>query len=414
MILPGPTRFTSERKLVNSFDVDLQEAESLIESGNLSGSRMKLNILRTQSPESIEVMIDLAVVDILQGNLDEAESLLLQVLAEHPENEIARENLALARAKRQAQGHAAVAPGNQCTSRAPAPADTTGGGSGRLQQIENLLGDYSSRTHAWKALGSEHVLQQLTYGDFPRRVTISGKPEPCNRARSGFPIPPSNLTMGYGGGDMDSYMKSGQSSRDALQSLLSAHHVVMNPGDAMLDWGCASGRVLQYFSDLAPACEVWGGDVDVPSIEWARAHLAPPLRFFNCSSLPYLPFHDGKFKFIYALSVFTHLTLFRDMWLLELDRILCKDGLIVVTVHDENTWKLFREKGMPGWVPSELASNASLPGECVEVRGSFWYQNFTFFTTGYLRRVWGQYFEIVEIRPRSEGYQTAVVLRKRT
>jgi ubiquinone/menaquinone biosynthesis C-methylase UbiE len=188
----------------------------------------------------------------------------------------------------------------------------------------------------------------------------------------------------------------------------------MNPGDAMPDWGCASGRVLQYFSDLAPACEVWGGDVDVPSIEWAKGHLAPPLRFFNCSSLPYLPFHDGKFKFVYALSVFTHLTLFRDMWLLELDRILCEDGLIVVTVHDENTWKLFREKGMPGWVPSELASNTSLPGECVEVRGSFWYQNFTFFTTEYLRRVWGQYFEIAEIRPQSEGYQTAVVLRKRT
>jgi SAM-dependent methyltransferase len=187
----------------------------------------------------------------------------------------------------------------------------------------------------------------------------------------------------------------------------------MEPGDAVLDWGCASGRVVQYFRDLTPACEVWGGDVDVPSIEWAKAHLAPPLFFFNCSSLPYLPFQDGKFKFIYALSVFTHLTLFRDMWLLELARVLRNDGLIVLTVHDENTWKFFKEKSMPGWVPSELASKAELPGECIEVRGSFWHQNFTFFTTGYLRRVWGQYFEMVEIRPQSESYQTAVVMRKK-
>jgi SAM-dependent methyltransferase len=399
---------------VNSFDVELQEAETLIERNNLQGGRVKLNVLRTKFPESLEVMIDLAVVEMFQGDLDAAQVLLMEVLIRQPDNEIAQENLALIRAKQQAQRKTPLDSGTKHAALTPAHAETPVVQSGKIRQIENLLGDYTSRTHAWKALGSEHVLQQLTYGNFPQHITISAAPEPCNHTNDGLPIPPSNLTMGYGGGNMESYMASGQWSHDALCSLLAAHNVVMMPGDAMLDWGCASGRVAQYFRDLTPACEVWGGDVDVPSIEWAKAHLAPPLSFFNCSSLPYLPFQDEKFKFIYALSVFTHLTLFRDMWLLELARVLRNDGLIILTVHDENTWKFFKEKSMPGWVPPELASKASLPGECIEVRGSFWHQNFTFFTTEYLRRVWGQYFEIGEIRPQSEGYQTAVVLRKKT
>lgn len=399
---------------MSTLDVEIQEAEALVEHGNLHEGHVRLGLLRVQFPESLEVMIDLAVVEMFQGNLDAAQALLMEVLTRQPDNEIALENLTLIRAKLQTQRMAPGDGGTKHSASTPALAETPAVQSGKIQQIENLLGDYTSRTHAWKALGSEHVLQQLTYGNFPQRITMSAAPEPCNHTKDGLPIPPSNLTMGYGGGNMESYMASGQWSHDALCSLLSAHDVKMEPGDAMLDWGCASGRVVQYFKDLTPGCEVWGGDVDVPSIEWAKAHLAPQLSFFNCSSLPYLPFQDGKFKFIYALSVFTHLTLFRDMWLLELARVLRNDGLIILTVHDENTWKFFKEKSMPGWVPPELASKAMLPADCVEVRGSFWHQNFTFFTTEYLRRVWGQYFEIAEIRPQSEGYQTAVVLRKKT
>jgi len=399
---------------VSNLDVEIQEAEALVERGNLHEGRLQLSLLRIQYPESLEVMIDLAVVEMFQGNLDVAQALLMEVIARQPDNEIAQENLALIRAKDLSQRRMPADIGTKHPDLSSTQAETPVVQTGKIRQIENLLGDYTSRTHTWKALGSEHVLQQLTYGDFPQRIKISTKPQPCIHTKEGFPIPPSNLTMGYGSGNMESYMASGQWSHDALCSLLAAHNVVMMPGDAMLDWGCASGRVVQYFRDLTPACEVWGGDVDAPSIEWAKTHLAPPLRFFNCSSLPYLPFQDGKFKFIYALSVFTHLTLFRDMWLLELARVLCKDGLIIVTVHDENTWKFFKEKSMPGWVPPELASKASLPGGCIEVRGSFWHQNFTFFTTEYLRRVWGQYFEIAEIRPQSESYQTAVVLRKKS
>ena len=398
---------------MQQYDVTLQEAEAHIEQGNLREGRSMLNNLRLKFPESIAVVNDLAVVEMLEGNFDTAQGLLKGILVREPDNEIAHENLEIIAARRTA------APGTEAppfvVPPVPLPPAERGpAGSGAAFMTEKLFGDYTSRTIAWKSLGPEHVLQQLTCGDHPQRITITAGPEPSGRTSDGFPIPPSTLTMGYGGGNMDTYMATGRWSFDALSALMTAHNLKIEPGDAVLDWGCASGRVLQYFRDVARTCEVWGGDVDWPSIEWARSNLSPPLKFFNCSSLPYLPFPDATFKFIYALSVFTHLTLFRDMWLLELSRVLRKDGLLIVTVHDENTWKHFKENGMPGWVPQELAMKPLLPGECVELRGSYWYDNFTFFTTAYLRRVWGQYFEVLEIRPKSEGYQSAVVLRKHT
>jgi hypothetical protein len=68
---------------------------------------------------------------------------------------------------------------------------------------------------------------------------------------------------------------------------------------------------------------------------------------------------------------------------------------------------------MPHWVPSELRHERTLPGECVEIRGSRWDQCYTFFTTAYVRKVWGQFFRVAEVRPCADCYQSAVILRQR-
>jgi ubiquinone/menaquinone biosynthesis C-methylase UbiE len=120
----------------------------------------------------------------------------------------------------------------------------------------------------------------------------------------------------------------------------------------MLDWGGASGRAARNFlSEARRGVDVWGCDVHAPSIQWAQNHLSPPFKFFNSSNLPRLPFADGTFKFIYGLSVMTHLIAMRDLWLLELGRVLTDDGCLILTVHDENTWAWFRERGMPAAWP---------------------------------------------------------------
>ena len=279
--------------------------------------------------------------------------------------------------------------------------------------LAGLLGDFAARTRAWQQLGPEHLLQQFVVGVEPRRAVIRRKPAATPKAADGFAVPPVELTMGYGAGDLDYYLKIGRRSYEKLSGLLSAQNVTLGAGDATLDWGCAAGRVVRCFTEeTRRGCAVWGADVHAPSIEWARHHLAPPFRFFNCSSLPHLPFADGTFKFIYGLSVVTHLVALRDLWLLELHRVLRPGGCAILTIHDENTWSWFHEKGMPGWMPEELRAEPSLPGEGVDVQGSTWDQTYTFFHSDYVRRAWGQYFRVAEIIPRADSYQAAVVLRK--
>jgi ubiquinone/menaquinone biosynthesis C-methylase UbiE len=282
-----------------------------------------------------------------------------------------------------------------------------------LKSLEQLVGDYTARAQTCRAFGPEHLLQLLTVGDYQCPVAIHPGRAPAPPAADGFPLPPVALTMGYGAGDLDHYLACGRRSYEVLSGLLAAQRVRLEAGDAMLDWGCAAGRALRNFSAEAQrGCRVWGCDVHVSSIAWAQQHLAPPFRFFNSSSLPHLPLADGTFKFIYGLSVMTHLVTMRDLWLLELRRVLRPDGMVVLTVHDENTWAWFRERGWPGWMPPELRVHNTLPGESVDIRGSSWEHCYTFFHTDYIRRVWGQFFTVTDIVPRADCYQSAVILRK--
>jgi len=278
--------------------------------------------------------------------------------------------------------------------------------------LDGLAGDYPARVAAWRKLGTEHLLQQFFVGDFDSSVAIYPKPAAGKLGSDGLPLPPADLTMGYGAGNLDHYMDCARQTYAAFSKLLADHQLTLEPGDHALDWGCAAGRALRMFqAEARRGVNFWGGDVHTPSIRWAADHLSPPFRFFNCSSLPQLPFADRTFKFIYAISVMTHLVAARDLWLLELGRVLRSDGLLVLTIHDENSWAYFCQHGQPGWMPESLRSLVEMPGECVEIRGSQWDHTYTFFHSDYIRRVWGQFFNIVEIRPRADGYQAAVIMR---
>ena len=284
--------------------------------------------------------------------------------------------------------------------------------SKQLQSLEGLLGDYKTRCEVWQGLGVEHLLQQLVVGDFKQAADIFPAFAPLPAGSDGLPVPPAELTMGYGAGNMDHYLACGRRSYESLSRLLHKHQVELSPGDVMLDWGGAAGRVVRNFvAESQRGCQVWGCDVHTPSIQWAQNHLSPPFKFFNSSALPHLPFPDRNFKFIYGLSVITHMIALRDLWLLELQRLLRPDGCLILTVHNESTWQWFREHGMPHWMPTELQQLPEMPGECVEIRGSRWECCYTFFHSNYLRRIWGQYFEIKDIVPCAEGYQTAVVMK---
>ena len=70
------------------------KAEELITGQNILEAKIILNdILQNLDPESIEVLNDLAVVELISGNFDTAQNLLNQILVKDPFNLVAKENI---------------------------------------------------------------------------------------------------------------------------------------------------------------------------------------------------------------------------------------------------------------------------------------------------------------------------------
>jgi SAM-dependent methyltransferase len=105
----------------------------------------------------------------------------------------------------------------------------------------------------------------------------------------------------------------------------------------VLEWGCGPGRILGHLAewDAARRLELHGADYYAPSVRWARANLTA-VRFVHNRIHPPLPYEDGSFGFVYAISVFTHLTEdSHSRWLGEIRRILQPGGVFLFTTHGD-------------------------------------------------------------------------------
>ena len=98
--------------------------------------------------------------------------------------------------------------------------------------------------------------------------------------------------------------------------------------------------MIRHLEDFAESSEIWGLDINAEQIFWCKQHLDPPFHFATTTTIPHLPFEDGYFDFVYAGSVFTHIDDLADSWLLELRRVLSRDGRLYVTIHDNRTIEL--------------------------------------------------------------------------
>ena len=233
----------------------------------------------------------------------------------------------------------------------------------------------------------------------------------------GLPVPPNDWRQGYYPNDDGGYLASGRATSEYLRSILRDHGAPLSPGDAVMDWGCASGRVLRHFGNEALSAELWGVDLDARLIDWAKENLSPPFRFVTCSAYPHLPFEDRKFAFIYALSVFTHIEHLQDLWLMELNRVMRPGGIAAFSVHNEYTVGLMQNskegEGLRRWLPAGLDVGEILKHEVTVVSRKGWEPTLLFFRSDWIRRDWGHYFDVLEIRDAPTGSkQPTVVLRK--
>lgn len=234
-----------------------------------------------------------------------------------------------------------------------------------------------------------------------------------------LPVPPPDLWEGYGRTPND-YLGSGKQHTARMLEVLGQHGFAIEQAERVLDFGCASGRMLRWLAPhaVAPGREYWGVDIGSKSIHWAAQHLSPPFFFFNNTTLPPLPFDGGTFDLIYCGSVFSHISDLADLWLLELRRLLKSGGYLYATVQDRTSAKLILDPSSHTKLSQAMRDTGSRTG-CFDARYAKLVvcrspkTTMVFYDIEHLRQRWGRFFEVVAVVEKAYGFQTAVVLRKR-
>jgi SAM-dependent methyltransferase len=246
---------------------------------------------------------------------------------------------------------------------------------------------------------------------------------PLGTGNAESPVPPPDLLRGYG----EAYLESGKRDNEMIRGILKASGHSLQPGNRILEFGCAEGRIIRWFNDLSNDCEVWGVDIAADLIHWCQNNLNPRFKFLTTTSYPHLPFEDEYFDFIYSGSVFTHIADLAETWLMELRRVLRAGGTLLNTISDDLTvsilmdpqrcpdyWREFRESILKV-VEREPTVDFSDYGMIAINRkpGSGGEHDVhVFYHMDYIKAHWGRFFKILSRTPDAYGPQSAILLEK--
>lgn len=247
-----------------------------------------------------------------------------------------------------------------------------------------------------------------------------------------FPIPAAADREGYWDQDHVAYWITGLGDYLFLQRILDERVAATQGTVALLDIGCASGRVLRQFAINAPSVKLYGCDINRNNIAFIRKYLPNPASVFQNLTVPPLPIADHCLDFVFALSLFTHIHDFEESWLLEIRRVLKPGGLAFITFHSDRVWSSIR----PGHYLLQLLSSTAYSAELLNLktldfRPSLFEQAMpdqrvafvpsggplssvvVFCTQAYIAAKWGKIFEIVEWFSSVHGsHQDGVLLKK--
>jgi SAM-dependent methyltransferase len=149
------------------------------------------------------------------------------------------------------------------------------------------------------------------------------------------PLPDSDLIfLVVGHRDPQAFDMARRPSVDAIISFLSQAEIDYSGFGSILDFGCGCGRVLAGWEGrLSPETRLLGCDINPFLVNFCQKNISHA-EIVQSSYYPPLPFRDGQFDFIYAASVYTHLTLPAMLQCTgEIARILRPDGVAMITTH---------------------------------------------------------------------------------
>lgn len=168
-----------------------------------------------------------------------------------------------------------------------------------------------------------------------RQWLVDLGPRLAERAGGHPPLPsPRLMHFVTGTTELNWFLLSGRQGALSIEAILQKNKLPLQNFTAVLDFGCGIGRVIRHF-DRVRGPRFFGCDYNPELITWCQHNL----KFGQFQVNPLegrLNYADGQFDLIYALSVFTHLTLpQQDFWMRELGRVLRPGGCLLFSVHGD-------------------------------------------------------------------------------
>jgi SAM-dependent methyltransferase len=266
--------------------------------------------------------------------------------------------------------------------------------------------NFSSRLISLAGNRHEFIVDKIAVGD-----QLSQNP---------LVVPPPELWEGYAEAPAD-YLEYGRLDVQKMLAILEKAGENAHTLSKVLDLGCAAGRMLRHYPYYEGKSALWGCDINAHHINWCQQHLSPPFLFATTTTLPHLPFEDNSFDLVYCGSVFTHISDLADAWLLEIRRILRKDGYAFITIHDKHTFRLLLDKYIHQERFHDIAAYIKDfdARTHVNARDFAWFSigndphSQVYYDIGYLQKKWSGFMKFVSVNPETYNYQTALLLQKK-
>lgn len=156
-----------------------------------------------------------------------------------------------------------------------------------------------------------------------------------------------------GSAEIAVFLEGGQLAADSMRDTLRKNGVNLNDFRSILDFGCGCGRVLRFWRGMT-SVDLHGTDCNPKLAAWC-AQALPFARVGTNRLAPPTNYPAGKFDFIYALSVFTHLPEPDQMaWMGEFYRILRPGGYLLLSLHGAHYLSRFSEGERKRFLAGEL------------------------------------------------------------
>ncbi|NEQ47621.1 MAG: class I SAM-dependent methyltransferase [Leptolyngbya sp. SIOISBB] len=219
---------------------------------------------------------------------------------------------------------------------------------------------------------------------------------------------------------IDTFLNSGLRCYEPLKQAIKTYQANQLEGLRILDFGAGCGRTLQYSS--RDFDKIWATDIDAEAINFVARDYPEVVASCNTYDPP-TDYEENFFDVIYSVSIWTHIPpVSQEAWLQEIQRILKKDGLALITFLGENclqnesfhqtydfnlTPEFLVEKGLIYIeYPRILKRNSiSQTGQPYGV---------TYHSNEYISKVWSQWFDVLNIQKSViDNLQNLAILKKR-